>query len=279
MRCRFDKGMPLALVRSTVHQILKGLDYCHGQGIHHRDLKCQNVLISATKGNVCIADFGTRCRVKHLSSACAPPPLTLPFLSRLIARMVIGLALVGDLGLWEDDDYCGTPGFLAPEVLLDHREAGRSADVWAVGCILSQLCWNEQLFRVSSMEVESGLRASFKLLGTPTDEIWPGVTALSGWLDSYAIPPHAPISQTSLARLVRGDEAAADLLARLLTYRPSSRATPRQALGHAFFVLHPTAPKALSSYYAKAPETSAKTDHKSKRMCLTRERAGRFDVP
>jgi serine/threonine protein kinase len=37
------------------------------------------------------------------------------------------------------DDFCGSPGFFAPEILLRDRYDGRKADVWSLGCILLEV--------------------------------------------------------------------------------------------------------------------------------------------
>lgn len=43
-----------------VHQMLKGIAYCHSQGIVHRDLKPENILIDKEQDNILkIIDFGT----------------------------------------------------------------------------------------------------------------------------------------------------------------------------------------------------------------------------
>ena len=49
--------LTLPLIKSYTYQILAGLSYCHVEGVMHRDLKPQNVLISRD-GMLKLADFG-----------------------------------------------------------------------------------------------------------------------------------------------------------------------------------------------------------------------------
>lgn len=85
-------------------QILEGLNYLHSEGILHRDLKPENILLSekSEQAIIKIADFG-------LAKA------------------------IGEAGMTETT--CGTPGYVAPEVLRK-SSYGTAVDIWAAGVIL-----------------------------------------------------------------------------------------------------------------------------------------------
>ena len=44
--------------RSTFHQIMRGLEYIHAQGVVHRDIKLENIMMDGSRTRVVISDFG-----------------------------------------------------------------------------------------------------------------------------------------------------------------------------------------------------------------------------
>ncbi|KAL9252471.1 CBL-interacting protein kinase 32-like protein [Drosera capensis] len=91
--------------RKYFQQLINAVDYCHSRGVYHRDLKPENLLLDAT-GNLKVSDFG---------------------LSALSQQ-------VRDDGLLHTS--CGTPNYVAPEVLNDRGYDGTTADLWSCGVIL-----------------------------------------------------------------------------------------------------------------------------------------------
>ncbi|XP_058714420.1 inactive serine/threonine-protein kinase PLK5-like isoform X5 [Poecile atricapillus] len=87
-------------VRYYLRQLLSGLRYLHGHGLVHRDLKLSNFLVTE-RMRVKIGDLG-------LARRAAPPGRR-----------------------W--GALCGTPAYLAPEV-LERRGHAVPSDVWALGC-------------------------------------------------------------------------------------------------------------------------------------------------
>lgn len=88
------------------YQMVKGIRYLHSMGIAHRDLKCENILISKNM-NVKIADFGfaRRCEDDKGSSIMSTT-------------------------------YCGSAAYAAPEVVSGKPYDPKKADVWSLGIIL-----------------------------------------------------------------------------------------------------------------------------------------------
>ena len=83
-------------------QITNAVKLMHSQGICHRDLKMDNILITDA-GRVKIIDFG-------FSVQCEKD-----------TKLVIS---------------CGTPAYMSPEIVRKHTYSGFSADIWALGVIL-----------------------------------------------------------------------------------------------------------------------------------------------
>jgi cyclin-dependent kinase len=76
----------------------------------------------------------------------------------------------------------------------------------------------------------------FKILGTPDETSWPGVTQLAEYSKLPAGPGRNIYEPVPLSTMVpKLDEAGIDLLTRLLAYEPDKRLLAEQALQHRYF--------------------------------------------
>ncbi|PKU68685.1 CBL-interacting protein kinase 23 [Dendrobium catenatum] len=91
--------------RKYFQQLINAVDYCHSRGVYHRDLKPENLLLDSN-GVLKVSDFG---------------------LSALPQQ-------VRDDGLLHTT--CGTPNYVAPEVINNKGYDGAKADLWSCGVIL-----------------------------------------------------------------------------------------------------------------------------------------------
>ncbi|URE34581.1 hypothetical protein MUK42_07525 [Musa troglodytarum] len=129
-------------------------------GVLHRDLKPHNLLMDRKTMMLKIADLG-------LSRA-----FTIP-LKKYTHEI---------LTLW----------YRAPEMLLGATHYSTPVDMWSIGCIFAELVTTHALFPGDS-ELQQ-LLYIFRLLGTPTEEVWPGVDRLSNW---HEYPKWSPKSLSS----------------------------------------------------------------------------------
>eukprot|EP00069_Balaena_mysticetus_P018006 bmy_10950T0 len=148
--------MSMHNVKLFLYQILRGLAYCHRRKVLHRDLKPQNLLINE-KGELKLADFG-------LARAKSVPTKT--YSNEVVT-------------LW----------YRPPDVLLGSSEYSTQIDMWGVGCIFFEMASGRPLFPGSTVEDE--LHLIFRLLGTPSQETWPGVSS-NDEFKNYNFPKYKP---------------------------------------------------------------------------------------
>jgi serine/threonine protein kinase len=147
---RRTQSLDLMRLKSVTYQMLKGLEYCHRNGVMHRNLKPENVLIN-DKGTVKISDFfmSRICLVPHVPYTPEDPKERER--SGREARR-----------LW----------YRSPEMLFRKTYYSFDVDIWALGCLVCEMCLGEPLFPGES-EIEQLIKI-FKFTGTP-DEATMGV--------------------------------------------------------------------------------------------------------
>ena len=141
--------------------MLNALDYCHQRCIAHRDIKLENVLLDERR-NVKLIDFGF--------STCVPNDKKI----RL---------------------FCGTPSYMAPEIVKRTEFTGPPADIWATGVLLYAL-----------------LCGTFPYRGSTDQELYSKICK-----GQYNEPEHL-------------SSKAKTMLRRLMSINPDSRPSARSAL-------------------------------------------------
>lgn len=199
-----DKSLMIvpADVKSWLLMTLRGLHHCHRNGILHRDLKPNNLLISP-EGVLKLADFG-------LARAMGGP--TEKFTSNVVTR-------------W----------YRAPELLFGSRHYSEEIDVWAVGVIFAEMML--RMPYLPGQDDADQIVVTFKALGTPTEEIWPGVSHLPNYnnLEMFPQPPR----QELWNRFPAATESALDIMCGMLKLDPNSRWDTAQCLTHKYFTESP----------------------------------------
>jgi MAP/microtubule affinity-regulating kinase len=97
-------------------QILLGIEYCHSLNVTHRDLKLENLLLD-DQHNIRIIDFGF--------ATCFP--------NHRKVKM-----------------FCGTPRYMAPEIVSRAECCGPPVDVWALGVLLYTMLAGAFPFRAAN---------------------------------------------------------------------------------------------------------------------------------
>lgn len=87
------------------YQLINAVDFCHSRGVYHRDIKPENLLLDENE-NLKVSDFGL--------SALAE------------SKRQDGLL----------HTTCGTPAYVAPEVINRKGYDGAKADIWSCGVVL-----------------------------------------------------------------------------------------------------------------------------------------------
>ncbi|THG10112.1 hypothetical protein TEA_000768 [Camellia sinensis var. sinensis] len=129
----------------------------------------------------------------------------------------------------EQSECAVTLWYRAPEILLGSRHYSTPVDVWSVGCIFAEMVNQRPLFPGDS-EIDE-LFKIFRILGTPNEDTWPGVTSLADFKSAFPKWPSKDLA-TVVPNL---DSAGIDLLSKMLCLDPSRRITARSALEHEYF--------------------------------------------
>ncbi|XP_054271018.1 serine/threonine-protein kinase polo [Macrosteles quadrilineatus] len=105
-------------VRYFMKQILEGVLYLHNRGIIHRDLKLGNLFINDDV-EVKIGDFGLAAKIEYSGQ--------------------------------RKKTLCGTPNYIAPEI-LNKKGHSFEVDVWSIGCIMYTLLVGKPPFETSTLK-------------------------------------------------------------------------------------------------------------------------------
>uniref|UniRef100_A0A671T5W1 cyclin-dependent kinase n=1 Tax=Sinocyclocheilus anshuiensis TaxID=1608454 RepID=A0A671T5W1_9TELE len=191
--------MSMHNVKIFLFQILRGLAYCHKRKVLHRDLKPQNLLINE-RGELKLADFG-------LARAKSVPTKT--YSNEVVT-------------LW----------YRPPDVLLGSSEYSTQIDMWGVGCIFYEMAAGRPLFPGSTVEDE--LHLIFRLLGTPTEDNWPGISSIEEF-KSYNFPKYKPQPFINHAPRYLLDTEGIELLLSFLRYESKKRISADESMKHSYF--------------------------------------------
>lgn len=188
-------SMPSLEVKLYTYQMFRALNYIHSQGICHRDIKPQNLLINAETGVLKLCDFGS---AKILNPAE-------PNVSYICSRY-----------------------YRAPELIFGATNYTTKIDVWSAGCVMAELIFGQPLF-----PGESGvdqLVEIIKILGTPSRE---QIKNMNPNYTEYKFPQIKPIPLSKIFKKMSND--CIQFLVKILEYSPIDRVSCIEALADPYF--------------------------------------------
>lgn len=193
-------------IRYYMFELLKALDFCHSNGIMHRDVKPHNVMIDHERKELRLIDWG-------LAEFYHPGR---EYNVRVASRY-----------------------FKGPELLVDFQEYDYSLDMWSLGCMLSGMIFKKEPFFHGHDNFDQLVKIA-KVLGT--DELFEYLdkydleldSHFDGLLGRHSKKPWVKFVTTENQHLV-SDEAV-DFINSLLRYDHQERLTAQEAMDHPYFL-------------------------------------------
>lgn len=140
-----------ARAKGLFRQIVAGVAALHAQRVIHRDLKLENILLDESSGHATVIDFG----FSDFEECSDPQTLNLADDRAQKKRM-------------RKKNFCGTPSYMAPEVVASERYDGRPVDIWSLGVLLYvMLCGKFPFQGVSFHQLYQKLRSGSQQLVLP----------------------------------------------------------------------------------------------------------------
>merc|ERR1712070_481276 len=192
-------------IRYYIFELLKALDYCHSQGIMHRDVKPHNVMIDHEKKTLRLIDWG-------LAEFYHPER---EFNVRVASRY-----------------------FKGPELLVDFQEYDYSLDMWSLGCMFAGMIFRKEPFFHGHDNYDQLVKIA-KVLGT--DELFDYLDKYNLELDPHFDGLLGRHARKSWSRFINSENQhlvspeAIDLLDKLLRYDHQDRLSPMEAMAHQYF--------------------------------------------
>lgn len=190
-------------IKAWMGMLSRAIWFCHENFVLHRDIKPNNLLIAAD-GEVKLADFG-------LARGFADPMK--PMTSNVITR-------------W----------YRPPELLFGAKHYSGAVDMWSVALVFAELVIRTPYIAGDSEMGQINLIC--QAVGTPTEDNWPGVTKLEGYVFSEPITPVRGRDHYLGTFGTVGLEGV-DLLMKMLILDPRRRITARETLEHPWWMSEP----------------------------------------
>ncbi|KAK9165969.1 hypothetical protein Scep_001160 [Stephania cephalantha] len=192
-------------MRYYIYELLKALDYCHSQGIMHRDVKPHNVMIDHEQRKLRLIDWG-------LAEFYHPGQ---EYNVRVASRY-----------------------FKGPELLVDLQDYDYSLDLWSLGCMFAGMIFRKEPFFYGHDNYDQLVKIA-KVLGTNELNIYLQKYRLE--LDPHLEALVGRHSRKPWSRFINADNQhlavpeAVDFVDKLLRYDHQERPTAKEAMAHPYF--------------------------------------------
>jgi len=192
-------------LRYYMFELLKALDYCHSQGIMHRDVKPHNVMIDHKQKKLRLIDWG-------LAEFYHPG---MEYNVRVASRY-----------------------FKGPELLVGMRDYDYSLDMWSLGCMFAGMLFKKEPFFVGRNNYDQLVRIA-KVLGT--QDLFKYLEKYELQLDAHFDGLLGKYSRKSWRKFVSDKnrhlvtDDAIDFLDKLLQYDHEKRLTCQESMAHPYF--------------------------------------------
>ncbi|KAL9654717.1 hypothetical protein ABK040_008514 [Willaertia magna] len=189
-------------IQYFLYHLLKGLKAIHSANVLHRDIKPSNILINSDM-EVKYCDFG---------------------LSR---------GIESDVNPKMSTTYVATRWYRSPELLLMWEQAGKSLDIWSLGCIFAEMLDKPPKRKVlfPGKNYLNQLDLILDVCGTPTnDEEIRGCAKAKKYMKTLSKKPKRNLMEL----FPHANPLAIDLLDKMLEFDPLKRITVDEALKHSY---------------------------------------------
>jgi len=189
-------------IQTFLKQLTDAVNYCHNNGVFHRDIKTRNILVDiAAEQKIILADFGLACRFTQKDGQ-------LTYLDKT-----------------EPIPCVATLNYRALEVVLQLPYT-LAIDVWSIGCVFAEMYMRDNLLETSD-ELKY-LDKMFSILGPPTED-YPSIVFKD-------LPPLEQYHKVPLeSKIPNMPPSAIDLLTKMLLYNPQNRIQIVDILKHEYF--------------------------------------------
>ena len=198
LRQRLARGTPMTIAEcvSALRDVARALAYAHDQGVVHRDVKPDNVMMSG--GAAVVADFG---------------------IAKAVAAAVTRAddASTGGTEITQLGATLGTPAYMAPEQAIGDPSTDHRADLYAFGCLAYELFAGHPPFH--GLPAHQVIAAHMSAVPVPLAQVRPDIPDAAARLVARCLeksPSARPQSAHDLLAVLDGPDATS-------TERPAPR--------------------------------------------------------